>query len=406
MASGVRDVVVVGGGPAGATAAALLAAGGRDVVVLERETFPRFHVGESLLPMDLPIFRRLGIDLSRGPYLRKAGAEFLDEAAGQTATFAFAEALPGTPEYAWQVERSKFDALLLERAAEWGADVRQGQEVVAIECTAGAVTVRTRSETLEARYCIDASGQSAFLGRSRRSLVPFREFGRAAVFRHYEELDPDRAAALAETGNVKIFLVPDGWMWGIPLHGRKLSVGLVLRRGSVREDALDAAVAGSPVLSGLVAGAIASNAHSVGNFSYRNAQAGGVRHVCIGDAACFLDPVFSTGVTLAMTGAERLVDLLLPALDDGREAEPTLATAWSDAMAPGYRILGALVHRFYHSRLVKNVFFTDRRDAHFRQGMLSTLAGDVWRPDNPFASALARSRRGDLPDGFGPAASA
>ena len=120
-----RDVIVVGGGPAGSTAANLLAHAGHDVLVLEKETFPRFHIGESLLPIDLPIFKRLGMEMPTDRYIRKDGAEFIDEVTGQTVTFAFDRALNGTPRHAYQVERAKFDHDLLRQAAARGAEVRE-----------------------------------------------------------------------------------------------------------------------------------------------------------------------------------------------------------------------------------------------------------------------------------------
>ena len=147
-----REVVVIGGGPGGATAALLLARAGHDVLLLERERFPRFHIGESLLPIDLPLFERLGLDPAVGGHQFKRGAEFIDEHNDEFAFYSFADALPGTPHHAWQVERAHFDAQLLELARAAGVEVRQGVEVQRVEslpCRARGV--RTRRATASTR---------------------------------------------------------------------------------------------------------------------------------------------------------------------------------------------------------------------------------------------------------------
>src|SRR4051794_24408895 len=156
-----HDVLVVGGGPAGSTAANLLAQAGHDVLLLEKEGFPRFHIGESLLPIDLPIFARLGVELDGATFLRKEGAEFIDERSGNAATFPFAQGLPGTPPTAYQVERAAFDHVLLRQARARGAEVREGVRVDGITCEGTAVAVAAGGETVRARYLIDATGQDA-----------------------------------------------------------------------------------------------------------------------------------------------------------------------------------------------------------------------------------------------------
>jgi flavin-dependent dehydrogenase len=388
-----REVIVVGGGPAGSTLAALLASRGHDVLLLEREEFPRFHVGESLLPIDLPIFERLGLDFTKLPFLLKHGAEFVDERSGRSQVWDFANSLPGTPTHAYQVERAVFDALLLDTARSAGGEIRTRERVLSIEPRADDVEVVSERGRYVARYAVDATGQEALLGRQRRALAPYRDFGRAAVFRHHGPLAPDTVQELAELGNIKVLIVDDGWMWAIPLHGGKLSVGLVRRRGNVRAEALDAAWDASPLLQRLTAGAAVGPSHSIANFSYRNQQPGGVRHACIGDAACFLDPVFSSGVSLAMTGAEHLSELLVAALAAGTEDDPALIERWAERMAPAYQTFSALIHRFYHTRFVDNILLGKSGHSELRRGVMSALAGDVWRDDNRFQRLLNASQR-------------
>lgn len=387
-----HDVVIVGAGPAGSTAANLLASAGHDVVVLEKETFPRFHIGESLLPIDLPLFERLGLRLDRERYHFKQGAEFIDERTGESAFFSFADGMPGTPPHAWQVERAVFDLMLADQAAARGAEVRYRETVTAIEPGPDDVRVVTDRGELRARFVFDASGQDAWTGKQGRTLKPIRELGRAAVFCHFEGLDDAVVREIYPQGNIKVLLVEDGWHWLIPLVGARLSVGLVKWRGKLDEAALDAALAASPLIQRLTAGARRSGTRTISNWSYRNTRPYGPRWACIGDAACFLDPVFSSGVSLAMLGAEAAVERLRPALAAGTEADPALMAPWSAFMQPAYDSFEQLIRRFYHTKIVHHLFFAAEPDPALRRGLISVLAGDVWRRDNPFQAMLEASR--------------
>ncbi len=390
-----NDVIIIGAGPGGATAAALLAAKGVDVRLLDKESFPRFHIGESLLPCDLKLFARLGMDMEAQGFLYKGGAEFFDERTGDHAEYLFKDGLPGTPAYAYQVDRAKFDAHVLDRARAAGAKVDLGVRVSEIESSADFVQVHTATGSLQARYVIDATGQDALFAHREKSLQRIEEFGLAAVFRHYDGVSPEIWQELAKDGhgNIRILIVDDGWVWVIPLNERRISVGVVTRNRGIGPQLFETTFAASPMLQRLSRGCSQTELRIIRNFSYRNSKTRGARWACLGDAALFLDPVFSSGVSLAMLGGERFADVLAPALANNTEADPELTRPISEYMGRAYTAFGSLVGAFYQTKIVEHIFFAREPDPALRAGLISTLAGDVWREDNPFQNMLLSSKR-------------
>jgi len=388
------DVLVVGAGPAGATAAGLLAKAGHRVLVLEKDAFPRFHIGESLLPAGLPVLERLGVETPGDTFVFKGGAEFVDEATGRRGVFVFRESLPGCARHAWHVERSKFDRALSDRAAALGAEVQHGETVVDVGADAERAWVKTRGETFTGRYLIDASGQSRLLARRRDAVEPYQRFGHSSVFTHYEGLGDAAAAEFEPNNNIRIMLRPEGWGWIIPLPERRLSVGIV-SRGKATAAELDAGLLAGPMVQRLTQGARRLGTHVVGNFSYKNTAPSGPRCTTTGDAAGFLDPVFSSGVTLALRGSEAIADLVGQALHDGTEAAPDLLHEHDAGMERAYRTFAALIDRFYNTNFAETIFLGDTKDQPMRRGVMSVLAGDVWRTGNPFQDMLLAARRTD-----------
>jgi len=387
------DVVVIGGGPAGSTAATLLAQYGHKILLLERDKHPRFHIGESMLPFSEPVIQRLGIDWSEGNQF-KSGAVFIDESSGQRMYFPLS-----VYRKTYQLERAPFDQLLFENAAKHGVETQQEEKVLEVSCEADGVTIDSDKGHYRCRYLVDATGRAALMGKKARSIERFENLGKFAVYTHYQNIQPgEEADELFRSGSIYVPVVDIGWIWIIPLSGRRLSVGLVVQKERPKdcdvEELLRRYLTASPILNRLLAGAEQSAPIRIeADFSYSNQRRYGQRYACCGDAAGFLDPVFSSGVFLAFTSAARIADRIHQGFVDGLEADPQLHSEDDEAYLMGFNTMRLFVERFYHSNVVHNLFFEAHRDPELTAQIARLLSGDLWVDDNALQKSLLAGRR-------------
>jgi len=382
------DVAVIGGGPAGSTAAALLARQGYKVIALEKSHHPRFHIGESLLPMNLPIFERLGVlDKVRALGVYKAGADFEANNARGYNTFAFAKALGQSPPNAYQVWRQDFDQMLFNNARDCGADAREGHEVVGIDQAGPRLShleVRTDEGLqyrIQARYVVDASGRDTFLSSKNRLRRKNREHQSAAIFGHFRGAE---ARPGKDAGNISMYRFEYGWMWMIPLPNGVMSVGAVCRPEYLKQrkgatiDFLLETLRKSPGLWRRVKNAelISDEVRATGNYSYDSTRMGGPGWVMVGDAFAFLDPVFSSGVYLAMSGAEQAAGVVDAALRNPA-AEKGLLRRLEKRQRAGMARFSFFIYRF-NGPVMRQMFGNPRNTWQVEQGMISMLAGDLF----------------------------
>jgi len=381
------DVAVIGGGPAGSTVAALLARRGHRVIALEKARHPRFHIGESLLPMNLPVFERLGVlDKVRALGVFKAGADFEADNPRGYNTFAFARAIGKSPPHAYQVWRQDFDRMLYQHARECGADAREGHEVTAVLQQGPRATrleVRTddgRSYCLQARYLVDASGRDAFLAAKRKLRRKNRQHQSAAIFGHFR----GAASRLGEdAGNISIYRFDHGWMWMIPLPDGVMSVGAVCRpeylkqrKGRTVEYLLDTLKQSAGLWRRMERAELIGEVRVTGNYSYDSTSMGGPGWVLVGDAFAFLDPVFSSGVYLAMSGAETAAAVVDTALQEPRR-EKALLRQLERRQRAGMRRFSFFIYRF-NGPVMMQMFGQPRNTWQLEQGVISMLAGDLF----------------------------
>ena len=384
MAPELHDVIVVGGGPAGSTTGAFLARAGRRVLLFEREQFPRFHVGESLLPATVPILDRLGAlpAVAAHGFQTKYGAAFSDQESATEHTFYFLRGQPW-PNYSFQVQRGDFDALLLDHAAKQGVEVRHRAGVESVAFDADGVTVSARHDgtplTARAKFLVDASGRDALLAATlgHRERIP--NLGKVALFAHFR--GAERAHGRDE-GNIQIHVFADGWFWWIPLAGDLTSVGCVMHARTVREwpGSLDALYAEmirrcERVARGLVGAERVTEIHRVANFSYANDPIVGDRFLAVGDAVAFVDPIFSTGVHIAMQSGELAARAIDEALADDRFTAARFAP-YQKTIERGLRPFFRFIHKYYEPAFLET--FMRPRTRFVLHAVLSVLSGGAF----------------------------
>ncbi len=390
------DAVVVGGGPAGAVCAARLAAKGRRVVLVERQQHPRFHLGESLLPGSVGVLEAIGVlDEVRARFLVKRGARFVDGRDDRrTARYDFAEAFHAHWDHAFEVPRDVFDELLFRHAGRCGAELREGWEVTATRREgerATGVDVRAPDGTtqlIDARFVVDATGRDAMTARTYGDVERIAHLDRTALYTQVRGAWRDTGE---REGDIQIVVCDDdarrGWFWLIPFADGRTSVGAVVSGDWVRahrdagatgpEALFDAAVRESPAIGRMLEGAERLFApRATGDFSFRVGRMRGSGWLAIGDAGGFIDPLFSTGVHLAMTGALRAAD----ALDEAIAADdlsPARFEPWETGMRAGADLFLGAVQAFYEGDLV-SYLFADPQHPFMRKAITSLLAGDVF----------------------------
>jgi flavin-dependent dehydrogenase len=365
MNNPVYDVAIIGGGPAGSIAAASLALAGRKVVVFEREKFPRFHIGESLLPFSMETFERLGLmpKLDAAGFIRKYGAEITSGCGTGEIRFYFKDGYRSKRQTAFQVERSKFDTILLEHARECGAHVRERVGVESIDLTAALPLLLVKEgaksvERIEAQYLLDCSGRHSMVGTRLGLKREYSGLQKFAVYAHYEGAEQPDGIDGTLTRMVR---ARDHWFWIIPLSREKISVGLVLDTNRYRSfgrtpaDVLDAFLNEQPIMRERLAGAKrVSKVYASGDYSYRNIALHGDRWLMAGDAAGFIDPIFSSGVFLAILSGERAAEALNKALAAPQAAQKQFA-AYERHLAKVMRLYLKFVYSWYRQEFVETV---------------------------------------------------
>ena len=375
------DIAVIGGGPAGSSLATLLRQQGYRVTLLERERFPRPHVGESMLPGVLFALGKTGAleRVEKAGFTRKYGATYIWGRGRDPWTIRFSE-VPQDRTFTFQCDREVFDKLLLDHARDEGVDVREGHQVTRAHLTDGRVTGLSftdedgASGEVRARMCVDASGQWSVLGRQFRLREHNHDLRHVALFGHYhggpttlpdvlDEMEP------TDAGNVYVVAVDDGWLWHIPLAGGLRSIGLVTDperiRGMSRTERLkywqrqvDSCEEFEQLLDG---GRWAGDFDIVSDWSFICKQFHGPGYLLVGDAACFVDPILASGIALALQGVLRATKAIRTSLE-----APDLNRLAMDWYQEGYLqqandFVDMANHWYHGQRLQESWFWTAHR---------------------------------------------
>lgn len=382
------DAIVVGGGPAGASAASVLARAGKDVVVVERTRFPRYHIGESMLPYSWWTLERIGAleKVQAAGFQSKNGVRFITPEGRASKPFFFHRHLDHQAAWTWQVDRASFDKVLLDHAASCGAEIHQDtRATAAIEEGGRVVGVRAEGPSgpieLRAPWTIDCSGRGGFMRASRGWARPERALDRVALWSYYKDFKFDDEDMLHNT--IVASVPEDGWFWIIPLADGITSVGVVARRDVLfkdTKDRLDAFLAqtrANPWVESHLAGATrVGEIETEADYSYRAEWCADDGVVLAGDAFAFLDPVFSSGVFIALRTGEEAARGVIGALATGR-TDAAVFEAYGEWACAGIEAMRKLVHSFYDPAFSMGKMVRDYPD--LRGDVTDLLIGHIHR---------------------------
>jgi flavin-dependent dehydrogenase len=381
------DAIIIGAGPGGSTAALVLARAGLKVIVLDKDQHPRFHIGESILPRTERLLRELGLSekVRQLPHLEKLGAEFSFGNEFNSLEFRFTDGLvPGLPIF--NIERAHLDKLLAEEAIAAGAKLFVNTPVKSmVKLADGDVEVATADRTIKARVILDASGHGTVVARhlGTRKNMADPHLQKVAYFAHFEGVEqlPGDAA-----GHPGIFMTDEGWFWMIGLTKEKTSVGFVTRPSFKQtidvpaDRMLEWAIARCPVVRQRMRNATSEFSDRknrvLADFSYKCEPFAGPGFFLVGDAGCFLDPIFSTGVTLAMIGGTQAAKETIAMLKDGKspaKAQRDYAKFVEDSTSIFWKMI-----RGYYNHSFRELFMNGTGPHKVHNAVISVLAGQVY----------------------------
>jgi FADH2-dependent halogenase len=378
------DVIIIGCGPGGSSAATFLARQGKRVLVLEKEVFPRFHIGESLLPCNMTILREMGVlpALQAAGFPRKLGARFELGNGTRGTRFAFRQGKYNREPEALQVERSTFDHVLLKHARATGADIREGWAVQRFSARADGVDVEATDSDgkpykFDAAYLIDASGRGNVTGTQEGLRVMHPKHKKLAVFAHYTDVCRDQGEAATD---IIIVRLENKWFWIIPIGTEKTSVGLVIdpvefaKEGGTPEQVLTRWIEASPPVKERMANAQrVGDMHVTSDFSYYNRRLVADRLLRVGDAAGFMDPIFSAGVFLAMWSGKLAAETVLHALATGKPGGRRFAQ-YEKRVRHSLKQYWRMVESFYTTPFME-LFLHPREHLNLFSAVIALLAG-------------------------------
>ena len=392
------DIIVIGGGPAGSTVATLVAEQGHRVLLLEREAEPQFKIGESLIPATYWTFKRLGMleKLRVSHFPQKYSVQFYSRTGKASTPFYFFQTNPHDSAVTWQVLRSEFDEMLLDNAEEKGVEIRRGIGVREVlfegETATGVVTqnVDGTRETLHATVIVDSTGQRSLIGKQLNLNTIEPNLKMASLFTHYEggqrDEGIDEGATLILHTEEK-----DSWFWSIPLPYNRTSIGVVGELDYLLQNRRDAdgklnaqkifneeLAKCAPLQQRLEGAKQLLPIQTTKDFSYRASRIAGNNWVLVGDAFGFLDPVYSTGLFLALKSGEMAADVIIEAFDKNDFSEAQLGS-FGPAFVKGMEAFRKLVYAFYTKEFSFARFLSEYPE--YQGGIVDILSGDVFRKD-------------------------